>query len=61
MLILRALQWEEQHGYGISQAIRAISGDVVQSLMQDVRHALRQLRNSSGFRLTAEILKGVLL
>jgi hypothetical protein len=61
MLILRALQCEEQHGYGISKAIRAISGDVVQSLMQDVRHALRHLRNSSGFRLTAEILKGVLL
>ena len=30
MLILKTLQWDEQHGYGISQAIRATSGDVLQ-------------------------------
>jgi PadR family transcriptional regulator, regulatory protein PadR len=30
MLILKTLQWGEQHGYGISQMIRANSGDVLQ-------------------------------
>jgi PadR family transcriptional regulator PadR len=30
MLILQTLQWGTQHGYGISQAIRAQSGDVLQ-------------------------------
>src|SRR5579872_2165349 len=30
MLILRTLQWGAQHGYGIGQAIRAQSADVLQ-------------------------------
>jgi PadR family transcriptional regulator, regulatory protein PadR len=30
MLILQTLQWGPQHGYGISQAIRAQSGEVLQ-------------------------------
>jgi transcriptional regulator len=30
MLILQTLKWGEQHGYGISQAIRAGSSDVLQ-------------------------------
>ena len=30
MLILQTLQWGAQHGYGISQAIRAQSGDILQ-------------------------------
>ena len=30
MLILKTLQWGEQHGYGISQAIRVNSGEVLQ-------------------------------
>jgi PadR family transcriptional regulator, regulatory protein PadR len=30
MLILQTLQWGAQHGYAISQAIRAQSGDVLQ-------------------------------
>jgi PadR family transcriptional regulator, regulatory protein PadR len=29
MLVLKTLQWGEQHGYGISQAIRAGSGEVL--------------------------------
>jgi transcriptional regulator len=29
LLILQTLQWGPQHGYGISQAIRARSGDVL--------------------------------
>lgn len=30
MLILQQLQWGSQHGYGLSQAIRAQSGEVLQ-------------------------------
>jgi transcriptional regulator len=30
MLILQSLQWGPQHGYGISQALRARSGEVLQ-------------------------------
>ena len=30
MLILQTLQWGAQHGYGISQALRAQSGEVLQ-------------------------------
>jgi transcriptional regulator len=30
MLILQALQWGAQHGYGISQALRSRSGEVLQ-------------------------------
>lgn len=30
MLILQTLQWGPQHGYGISQAIRTQSGEVLQ-------------------------------
>ena len=30
MLILQTLQWGPQHGYGVSQAIRANSGDALQ-------------------------------
>ncbi len=29
LLVLQTLQWGPQHGYGISQAIRANSGDVL--------------------------------
>ena len=30
MLILQTLRWGAQHGYGISQAIRSGSGEVLQ-------------------------------
>ena len=30
MLVLRTLQWGAQHGYGIAQAIRTRSGEVLQ-------------------------------
>ena len=30
MLLLRALQWGPQHGYGLVQALRAYSGEVLQ-------------------------------
>jgi PadR family transcriptional regulator PadR len=43
MLILRALQWGEQHGYGISQAIRTTSGDVLQVETGSLYPALHRL------------------
>ena len=42
MLILKTLQWGEQHGYGISQAIRVNSGDVLQVETGSLYPALHQ-------------------
>ena len=43
MLILKTLQWGEQHGYGISQAIRATSGEVLQVETGSLYPALHRL------------------
>jgi len=43
MLILQTLQWGEQHGYAISQAIRAHSGDVLQVETGSLYPALHRL------------------
>jgi len=43
MLILQTLQWGSQHGYGISQAIRANSGDVLQVDTGSLYPALHRL------------------
>jgi transcriptional regulator len=43
MLILRTLQSGEQHGYGISQAIRAQSADVLQVETGSLYPALHRL------------------
>ena len=43
MLVLKTLQWGEQHGYGISQAIRATSGDVLQVETGSLYPALHRL------------------
>jgi transcriptional regulator len=43
MLILKTLQWGEQHGYGISQAIRAGSGEVLQVETGSLYPALHRL------------------
>lgn len=43
MLILQTLQWGEQHGYGISQAIRATSDDVLQVETGSLYPALHRL------------------
>src|ERR1700733_3307950 len=43
MLILKTLQWGEQHGYGISQAIRASSEDVLQVETGSLYPALHRL------------------
>jgi transcriptional regulator len=43
MLILKTLQWGEQHGYGISQAIRASSAEVLQVETGSLYPALHRL------------------
>jgi len=43
MLVLKTLQWGAQHGYGISQAIRATSGDVLQVETGSLYPALHRL------------------
>jgi PadR family transcriptional regulator, regulatory protein PadR len=43
MLILKTLQWGEQHGYGISQMIRTNSGDVLQVETGSLYPALHRL------------------
>jgi PadR family transcriptional regulator PadR len=46
MLILKTLQWGEQHGYGISQAIRASSGAVLQVETGSLYPALHRLERA---------------
>ncbi|MGC1461406.1 MAG: PadR family transcriptional regulator [Terracidiphilus sp.] len=43
MLVLKTLQWGEQHGYGISQAIRTTSLDVLQVETGSLYPALHRL------------------
>lgn len=43
MLVLRTLQWGAQHGYGISQAIRAGSNEVLQVETGSLYPALHRL------------------
>lgn len=43
MLILQTLQWGPQHGYGISQAIRASSGELLQVETGSLYPALHRL------------------
>ena len=43
LLILQTLQWGGQHGYGISQAIRANSGDVLRVDTGSLYPALHRL------------------
>jgi PadR family transcriptional regulator, regulatory protein PadR len=43
MLVLKTLQWGPQHGYGISQAIRATSGQVLQVETGSLYPALHRL------------------
>src|ERR1700733_88244 len=43
MLILRTLQWGQQHGYGIGQAIRAQSAEVLQVETGSLYPALHRL------------------
>src|SRR5277367_2519199 len=43
LLVLKTLQWGPQHGYGISQAIRANSGDALQVDTGSLYPALHRL------------------
>ena len=43
MLVLKTLQWGDQHGYGISQAIRASSGEVLHVETGSLYPALHRL------------------
>jgi PadR family transcriptional regulator, regulatory protein PadR len=43
MLILQSLRWGPQHGYGISQAIRTNSGDILQVDTGSLYPALHRL------------------
>lgn len=44
LLILQTLQWGPQHGHGISQSIRAKSGDLLQVENGSLYPALHRLR-----------------
>jgi PadR family transcriptional regulator PadR len=43
MLVLKTLQWGDQHGYGISQAIRTTSSDVLHVETGSLYPALHRL------------------
>ncbi len=47
LLILQALLWGAQHGYGISQAIRSRSGDVLQVETGSLYPALHRLEKAA--------------
>jgi len=47
MLILQTLQWGPQHGYGIVQALRLRSGDVLQVDTGSLYPALHRLERQS--------------
>src|SRR5579883_3424988 len=51
MLILQTLQWGPQHGYGISQAIRAASGEVLQVETGSLYPALHRLERQGWVQL----------
>jgi transcriptional regulator len=50
MLILQTLQWGPQHGYGISQAIRMGSGEVLQVETGSLYPALHRLEREGWIR-----------
>jgi PadR family transcriptional regulator, regulatory protein PadR len=50
MLILRTLQWGAQHGYGIVQALRVNSGEVLQVETGSLYPALHRLEKQGWVR-----------
>src|ERR1700761_260820 len=50
MLLLRALQWGPQHGYGIVQALRTHSGEVLQVETGSLYPALHRLERQGWVR-----------
>src|SRR5882762_8452625 len=47
MLVLQTLQWGPQHGYGITQAIRANSGEALQVETGSLYPALHRLEKQA--------------
>jgi PadR family transcriptional regulator, regulatory protein PadR len=47
LLVLQTLQWGPQHGYGISQAIRANSGEILQVDTGSLYPALHRLERQA--------------
>jgi transcriptional regulator len=50
MLLLRALQWGPQHGYGLVQALRTHSGEVLQVETGSLYPALHRLERQGWVR-----------
>lgn len=50
MLLLKALQWGPQHGYGLVQALRAYSGDVLQVETGSLYPALHRIERRGWVR-----------
>lgn len=50
LLILQTLQWGPRHGYGISQAIRTVSADVLQVDTGSLYPALHRLERQRWIR-----------
>jgi PadR family transcriptional regulator PadR len=50
LLILQTLQWGPRHGYGITQAIRAVSADVLQVDTGSLYPALHRLERQKWIR-----------
>ena len=50
LLILQTLQWGPRHGYGISQAIRANSGEILQVDTGSLYPALHRLERQKWIR-----------
>ncbi|HEV2304256.1 MAG TPA: PadR family transcriptional regulator [Candidatus Acidoferrales bacterium] len=50
LLILQTLQWGPQHGYGISQAIRSGSGEILQVDTGSLYPALHRLERQGWIR-----------
>lgn len=50
MLLLRALQWRAQHGYGLVQALRAYSGEVLQVETGSLYPALHRMERKGWVR-----------
>ena len=55
LLILQTLQWGPQHGYGISQAIRANSGEVLRADTGSLSPALHRLERKAWVAATWKI------
>jgi len=55
LLILQTLQWGPQHGYGISQAIRANSGEVLRADTGSLYPALHRLERKAWVAATWKI------